>query len=163
MGKNKRYSIIALIFLLTAIFGKSALKVFDNSILPYISLVPNNSGITVCLIIIAIGLLYYVRGTYQGRVLWSDRFIIIGYLIMISTLYKSMYIHHEFWSISYFSWGIISCISYECISFIIRLFNKIRSNLKKTKISLRVQPFETDNASKVDLYGREHYIDVFIH
>lgn len=162
MGKNKRYSIITLIFLLTAIFGKSALKVFDNSILPYISLVPNNSGITVCLIIIAIGLLYYVRGTYQGRVLWTDRFIIIGYLIMISTLYKSIYIHHEFWSISYFSWGIISCISYECISFIIRLFNKIRSNLKKTKISLRVQPFETDNASKVDLYGREHYIDVFI-
>lgn len=162
MGINKRYSIIALVFLLTVIFGKSALKVFDHSILPYISLVPNNSGITVCCIIIAIGLLYYVRGTYQGRVLRTDRFFIIGYLIMIYTLYKSMYIHHELCGISYFSWVIISCISCECISFIIRLLNKNRSNLKKTKISLRVQPFEVDNASKVDLYGREHYIDVFI-
>lgn len=168
--ENKKSLIVAMITFCAVLVSQSVLKQgFDNLILPYLSIVANNSWLVQVLLVGLICLIYVYScikssSLYNGSKIIASRIIwiilLLSIFIYLRLTYQSDYIFYGIKSlrISYTDICAIFVLLIELILVVSRILNKIAKKSNENQ-SETIQPFTPDIPASKDRMKRINHLE----
>lgn len=170
LKENKKNLVIASIVLCVLLVTLPILRqVFDNTILPYLSMVENNSWSTQLMLLLLICLIYAYSCVKYNRlhdgckiissyIIWTNVFLIL--YLKCRLTYRTDYIFYglECLPICYSDACVILIVLIEIILVFLRFKNKITKESKDNQ-SVKFQSFLPDVPSNTDFMRRENYVE----